>query len=137
MDLAQCVHDLNSEDVAVRRRAAERLAQTADAACAAVPLVRSSGDADEQVREWAVAALENLGRPSPEDVASLAKLLQDPHRDVVYWAATLLGRLEGAAIKAAQPLAAIVAGPTDAVVRQRAAWALGRIGPAATFADGS
>ncbi|MCO6457167.1 MAG: HEAT repeat domain-containing protein, partial [Pirellulaceae bacterium] len=63
-DISSLSSDLSSPDAEVRRAAAERLASLeADARPAAVPLVRCCGDADERVREWAAAALEQMGPP--------------------------------------------------------------------------
>ncbi len=60
---------------------------------AVVPLARACGDQEETVREWAVAALEELGAPPVADLAVRASLLADQSVDVGYWAATLLRRL--------------------------------------------
>jgi HEAT repeat protein len=97
----------------------------------AVALVKATGDDAEEVREYAAAALEEMGPPEVEDVGSLAALLSDSAADAGYWAATLLGRLEANAVPAVPLLAAAVTGSTNMSVRQRAAWALGKIGPPA------
>jgi HEAT repeat protein len=112
--------------------AAQALARLGEGARpAAVPLVRVCGDADEQVRAWAVAALESMGPPSPGDVEALAVMLDDAHPDVGYWSATLVGRrgLQGAA--AVAPLTSALQRSPHAAVRHRAAWALGQLGRAA------
>jgi HEAT repeat protein len=130
--------ELNSSDPVRRRQAAEGLAQLADGARnAAVELARACDDPDEVVREWVVAALEQLGPPRPDDALALTSLVHAPAADVGYWAATLLGRLEGAASTAVAALGQAVAEHPQAAVRQRAAWALGRIGPAARDAAGT
>lgn len=134
MDVAQLVNDLNSAEVGTRRRAAEALAQSANIESAAVALVRAAGDADEEVMEWAHAALEGMGAPSAHDAMALAELLQDASATTGYWAATLLGRLEANAAAAVKPLADTLASATDTSVRQRCAWALGEIGPPAKAA---
>jgi len=133
MSVSDAVNDLNSRDLAVRRRAAEQLAAHPDAG-AAVPLVRACGDADETVREWAVAALEGLGAPEAADAAALAQLLRGGHCHVRYWSATLLGRLGRHAASAVGPLSEATERDSDSAVRQRAAWALGEIGPSAAAA---
>jgi HEAT repeat protein len=130
----QLIDDLNSARVEVRRRAAEHLARHPGAGAATVSLVRACADSDEQVREWAVAALEELGAPSPEDVAALVNLVTAPCSDTAYWAATLLGRLGPPAAASVSQLTRVVESGADAAVRQRAVWALGRIGPAAAAA---
>ena len=123
---------LASDDDEVRRAGAEQLSYLgADAQPAAVALVRAAGDRDELVREYVVAALEELGPPTKEDVTALAELLASDEADVAYWAATLLGRLETAGESAAAMLAAALVPERPLEVRQRAAWALGKIGPAA------
>lgn len=130
---------LGSADAAQRVAAAQRLAQAGEAAaCAAVALVRGCGDAEAEVREWAVAALEDLGPPPADAIAAIVPLVKNPEPLVGYWAATLLGRLGGQlgqdAAGAVTVLAACVASAADLSVRERAAWALGQIGPAAAVA---
>ena len=117
-----------------RAEAAELLCRAGTAAAvAAVPLVQACGDEADGVREWVVAALEELGPPPKTDVPALATLAANAHPLVAYWAITLLGR-SGADASAA---AAVLAGCLESgepPVAQRAAWALGRIGPAAGVA---
>jgi HEAT repeat protein len=127
MDVSLHIDGLNSSAAAERRHAAEQLALAPDAA-AAVSLVRACGDGDEQVREWAVAALEQMGVPDVADAVALAELLAAEPGDVRYWAATLLGRLEEQASGAVGPLIRTLDTDQAPAVRQRAAWALGRIG---------
>ncbi len=127
MDVSQRIDGLNSPELAQRRQAAEQLALDPDAA-AAVPLVRACADSDEQVREWAVAALEQVGAPAIADAVALAELLAGGQGDVRYWSATLLGRLGEQAVPAVKPLICALDSDDDAAVRQRAAWALGRMG---------
>jgi HEAT repeat protein len=129
---------LASTDAAERAAAAERLSQAGeDAAVAAVPLVRGCGDDDERVREAAVAALEDMGPPPADALVPLGDLVG--HRDplVAYWAVTLLGRAGTESAAAVGLLAGCVGSAADVSVRQRAAWALGRIGPAAKPALGA
>ena len=126
MDISDAINDLNSRELAVRRRAAEHLATHPDAA-AAVSLVRICGDGDEQVREWTVAALEGLGVPEAADAAALAELLSDVHRDVRYWSVTLLGRLGPQAASAVGRLSGATGRDADPAVRQRAAWARAKL----------
>ncbi|MDY0170040.1 MAG: HEAT repeat domain-containing protein [Thermoguttaceae bacterium] len=129
-DLTQLVADLSNQDK--RSQAAERLSQLgSEAAPAAVALVRASGDDSEEVREYAVAALEEMGPPRIEDIDHLTSLLGEQKSDLGYWAATLLGRLGNDAVSAVPALASAVVGNHEEAVRQRAAWALGQIGPPA------
>lgn len=128
-DLDQLRESLKSPDVTVRAAAAESLCQAGeDAVAAAVDLVSATGD-EESVQVWAVAALEELGPPAGEHVEALSKLATDPQAIVAYWAITLLGRLEESAASAEPVLAERVLNATDASVRERAVWALGKIGP--------
>ncbi len=134
-DLCQLIAALSDADPARRSEAAEQLSQLGpEASPAAVALARAAGDEAEEVREWAVSALEELGPPPAEQLAELATLLSEGAADTGYWAATLLGRLGADAAAAVDALAAVVAGQADMALRQRAAWALGEIGPPAAGA---
>jgi HEAT repeat protein len=96
--------------------------------------VRVCSDADEQVREHAVAALEDLGPPPADAIAQLVALVDHKDPLVGYWATTLLGRAGEDAESAVPALTKCVDSTADLAVRQRAAWALGKIGPAAAAA---
>ena len=134
-DLSTWINDLAAADAQLRVAAAEQLSRAANARAAAVALVRASDDPDEQVRELAASALEDMGSPAIDDVAALAALLEPPTREAAYWAATLLGRCGEAAAPAVGSLAGLLSNPhAAAAARQRAAWALGEIGPAAAEA---
>jgi HEAT repeat protein len=131
-EIGRLVEQLGAGDPAGRAEAAERLCRAGAAADdAAVPLVRACGDDDDQVREWAVACLEELGPPPQGTVPQLTELAASRHPLVAYWAITLLGRSGQDAATAVTVLAACLGSAGDMSVRQRAAWALGRIGPAA------
>jgi HEAT repeat protein len=131
-DIAALLRRLSAANADERAEAAEGLCRAGEAASrAAVDLVRTCGDADDRVREWAVAALEELGAPSPDATKSLAELAGASDPLVAYWAVTLLGRSGALAASAATVLAGLVDAASDMAVRQRAAWALGKIGPAA------
>ncbi|MFM7183878.1 MAG: HEAT repeat domain-containing protein [Planctomycetota bacterium] len=132
--VSAAIGDLADPDPARRAAAAERLCQAGERArSASVDLVRACGDADESVREWAVAALEAIGPPPPTLVPGLAELATARSQLVAYWAITLLGRSGKDAATVLETLTQCVAS-TDLAVAQRAAWALGRIGPAAAAA---
>ncbi len=63
----------------------------------------------------------------------LSQLLSEQNLDVAYWAATLLGRLGAdkadACAGAVKPLADALQSHPAPAVQERAAWALGQIGP--------
>ena len=126
---------LQSADVAVRRTAAESLSRiAADLAADAEAIVAACRDEDEQVREWLFAALEELPAPPAGCAESLSALLGDQNTNVVYWAVTLLGRMQAAAAPGVPNLSAVLAAHPQITLRQRAAWALGKMGPAAETA---
>lgn len=135
--LADLIANLTSADAEARAAAAEALGQmAADAAPAAVALVEACRDDDDRVREWSVAALEDVGPPAEDAVKPLTLLVGDKNPLAGYWAATLLGRCGEGAASAVGALAKAVDSGADSSVRQRAAWALGQIGPAASAACG-
>ncbi len=134
MDKPTIPDDLNSDDVTKRRAAAEFLSRHQVAAEAILPLVRGAGDEDEQVREWATAALEEMGPPAAAVLDGLIRLLAGGNEQSAYWSATLIGRLGDQGAAAAEPLAAILGGNQPIAVRQRAAWALEKLGPSAACA---
>ncbi|NDC63744.1 MAG: hypothetical protein EBZ59_07135, partial [Planctomycetia bacterium] len=138
-DVAKNIASLGTGTAPERAAAAESLCRAgSDAAPAAVPLVRACGDDDADVREWAVAALEELGPPPRADVATLASLAAADNPLVSYWAITLLGRLGTLLGRSGPDASAAVAALSarlesggDPAAVERAAWALGKIGPAA------
>jgi HEAT repeat protein len=133
-NIARLVGGLESTNADDRAAAAEKLCQMGEsAATAVIPLVRACGDADERVREWAVGALEELGPPPDDVIATLAKLATGSVPLAAYWAVTLLGRAGQAAASTASVLADCLVSD-EAAVAQRAAWALGKLGPAAAVA---
>jgi HEAT repeat protein len=137
MDIQALAKNLSSDEAATRIAAAEELAKLADGAQpAAVALVHAMGDADGAVRDWALAALESLGPPAAEDTDALVKLLTDARLNIAYWAATLIGRLgeDADAAKVVPALVQALNEHADLAVRERAAWALGKIGPSAVDA---
>ncbi len=134
-DVHALVRILESQDLSARTTAAEKLAQLGELAQpAAVALVHAVNSEDEDLREWAVGALEGLGPPATDDVPKLTALLNRPEPDVAYWATTLLGRLKGDAAAAVGPLIEALNTHPATTVRERAAWALGQMGPAAAAA---
>jgi len=134
-DVDGLIARLADPDPLVRRAAAGELARSGEAAAiAAVPLVKACGDADDEVREQAVAALEDLGVPPVAVIADLEKLAAATDPLTAYWAITLLGRSGEAAAAAAATLSERLGPAAAPEVAQRAAWALGKIGPAARAA---
>lgn len=131
-DISHLIADLSSTDLPAKGRAAKALAKLGDEARpAAVPLVREAGCLDETVREWVISALEGLGPPAEEELPALKDLIASPDGEVAFWAITLLGRLEAKAAPAVPELIEALQTSPDLFVRQKAAWALGEIGPAA------
>ncbi len=138
-DITLLVEQLAAHDADRRAEAAELLCRLVcrlgkAAAGATLDLVTACCDEDERVREWAVAALEEIGPPPRGMTARLAEFVAGPNPLAAYWAATLLGRSGQDAATAVAVLAACVGSAADPSVRQRAAWALGKIGPAAAAA---
>jgi HEAT repeat protein len=134
-DVSHLIAELRAASAATRSQAAEQLSHLGTGASeAAVPLVQACADGEDEVRQWAAAALEELGAPLASDLEPLIALLQDEQGDVGYWAVTLLGRLGSEAAAAVPVLAGVLASNRDLAVRERAAWALGQIGPPAAAA---
>ena len=133
--IAEWIAKLAAADAATRADAAEHLCRAGlDAVPAAVPLVKACGDADDQARDWAVAALEELGSPPPDAIGDLTALVGSGNALVAYWATTLLGRSGQAAAAATGALATVLDSGGDPAVAERAAWALGKVGPRAASA---
>jgi HEAT repeat protein len=129
VDVTQLVAELKSDDVGSRRSAAEKITQHGgDLRAVAIELIEACADTDEEVREWVVAALEELDTPSENDLSDLAELLADESDDVGYWAATLIGRLRKAAVPAVPALITTLGEAKGLATQQRVAWALGKIG---------
>ena len=86
----------------------------------------------QEVSEGSVVAALEEAEPSFDALDGLVSLLNGPNDDAAYWAATLIGRLGDQAAPAAEQLGALVGGEASQAVRQRAAWALEKIGPSAS-----
>lgn len=92
MTLDELIRALASDDVAVRRAAADEAVLDPDLANeAAVPLLDALDDDDDEVRSLIGSALEEAGRPDVDPHVLLARM-NYPDDDVQFWAATLLGR---------------------------------------------
>ena len=81
-----------------------------------------------------MAALEEFGKPGDNTISQLADLAESSHPLIAYWAVTLLGRSGEEGSAAVPSLIACLDRNRPIEVRQRAAWAIGKIGPAATGA---
>jgi HEAT repeat protein len=101
---------------------------------AAVALVEAFDGVDDATHERVVAALERLGPPRAADLDLLMALLRSPTLDTAYWAAMLIGCLESEAAPAVPGLVEALGTHPELAVRQRSAWALGQVGPAAAAA---
>lgn len=131
-EIATLVTRLGDPVAATRLDAAERLCRAGEAAAsAAIALVKACGDDEPEVRDWAVAALEELGPPPDGTTPELQALIDRGEPLVAYWAITLLGRSGQAAATAVNTLTGCLTSASDPAVAQRAAWALGKIGSAA------
>ncbi len=135
-DVSSLMAALGSPEETARAEAAERLSQLDpdEIRAAALILVEACGDDSEAVREAAVGALEEMGPPDPEVLDGLTALLADAGADTGYWAATLIGRLGPDATAAVPGLVTALETSPHQNGRQRAAWALGKIGPGAAAA---
>ncbi|MCE9605013.1 MAG: hypothetical protein K8U03_08940 [Planctomycetia bacterium] len=130
-DVAAWLIQLKSTSAGQRADAARHFATLGEhvaAVAAAIPLVEACADSDDQVRQWAEAALESFGPPRVKDVVPLAALAGRENLSQAFWAATLLGRLGQCAAGACDALQQVAATHADAAVAKRAAWALGKIG---------
>ncbi|MDG2015126.1 MAG: HEAT repeat domain-containing protein [Pirellulaceae bacterium] len=128
-DLDKWRGDLQNQDAETRAAAAEHLCQAGEGVAeAAVDLVKACGD-EESVQVWAVAALEEMGPPPVSTIPQLIELANDHQSIVAYWAITLLGRAEDASSQSEGVLTELLLTAGDISVRERAAWALGRLGP--------
>ena len=82
----------------------------------------------------ATATLEAIGPPTVADVDPLRELVRNEHADVSYWAAILLGQLEGHSAAAVTSLVNSLHNESALATAKRIAWAVGKIGPRAAQA---
>lgn len=126
-EVKELAERLGDKQLVVRAAAAEQLCQLGpQAQAAAASLVIATGD-DESVSVWAVAALEDLGAPAASDIAELTAMATHSHELIAYWAVTLLGRLAPDNAQSEQALVTALEKSPHLAVRQRAAWALGKL----------
>ena len=134
--------ELASKDAKARRNAAFALGKYGPQATAAVPaLIKTLKDSDAAVREAAASALGEIGPSDHEEtIPNLVEVLaNDSSTGVRRSAAIALGTLGKSASAPEDDLTRPVRaalekalGDREALVRQNACWALGRIGPGKT-----
>lgn len=131
--LASLKEHLSHPEASVRRAAVRGLVSAGRTqAGVTVAVLRLITDPDESTRHWAGTALGQVVWPAPHELDELIALLrQTCDGEVEYWTATMLGRLGVAAARAAGPLAGVLLDSACLAARERAAWALAEIGPAA------
>lgn len=125
-EIIQCL----SDDTHPQRSKAAEAAMTLGEAAAPAAAVLAAHAGDSDIGEPCIAALEDLGPPPVEAIGALAALLTADELPA-YWAATLIGRLGADGAPAAKQLSQAASGVAPLAVRERAVWALGKIGPAA------
>jgi HEAT repeat protein len=134
-DLSRLIAQLEGTDAEAQIAAANELASRGrDAQGAIVALVRTVGIPNEEVLEACTAALEEAGPPTADQIRPLMPLVSDCSGDIAYWAVTLIGRAGAEAAPALPALVQVLESDADLPVRERAAWALGEIGPGAKSA---
>ena len=138
MHIDKLIESLSNPEIAHVRNAAQELAGLGEKAQpAAIALIGACHSQDTEVREWSVAALEQMGPPSIEAVDSLISHIDNQEELADYWAITLLGRLGPDAAVAAECLGQTLENSSYSSVCQRAAWALRELGPSAKPAQDS
>lgn len=146
-DVAQLVNALKSTDTDQRRSAARELADLGGEAKAAAPALieAMTTDSDLFVRRFAAQAVGKVGADPKVAVPALTALLNDKHKELNEAAVEALGRMGAPAVPALSEALKGGAGPRrvrpgqnvpdgSALVRSKAAAALGRIGPDAKAA---
>ncbi|RPH81274.1 MAG: HEAT repeat domain-containing protein [Planctomycetaceae bacterium] len=123
-------------EVVIRRNAIrELLAHSSAITGLTAVVVRLVADRDEAVRATATECLEKIVKPGVEEVTELTTLLRETcDGEVEYWAATMLGRIGFPAERSVGALASVLLDSPCLAARERAAWALGQIGPGARAA---
>jgi hypothetical protein len=134
--LAALKSELTHSDVRRRCDAVRKVAQgTRDQSGVTASVIRLVADTDEEVRDWACESLESRIVPMPNEVSELIELLRETNDgEIEYWTATMLGRLGMVASSATGVLATCLLDSRCLAARERAAWALSEIGPAARAA---
>lgn len=95
-------------------------------------------DRDEVIRDLATELLDRWVQPTAVELGVLMQTLRETtDGELEYWAATLVGRLGPQAAPATGLLATVLLDSACLAARERAAWALSQIGPAARAATNS
>lgn len=129
LEPSQIIQDLGAKDLETRLAATEACAKSPDIAkTAIIPLCHLTADVNEEVAQWAAAALEELGPPASEELDALVALFT-AEEATAYWAVTLVGRLQPTDLAIPKQLAQLVEKETTPQeVQNRAIWAIGQIG---------
>jgi len=92
-------------------------------------------DPDEQTRHWACESLDRVVKPEVNELTDLIDTLRSTKDgEIEYWTATMIGRLGPSAAAATATLATVLLDSSCLAARERAAWAITQIGPAARSA---
>ena len=137
MDVAQATANLKSSDAAVRAAAAEQLAHLEDGAQAAGPaLAVATADGDESVRAVGHRRARVTRTASGRRHRGTRQIASRHAAGCRLLGGHILGRLGDGAGDAKTVTALITAlnSHPEAAVRERAAWALGQVGPGALAA---
>jgi hypothetical protein len=136
--LAERLERLRHGDVAARTAAARELAQASPVpAAATADLVKAlEHPYDDRWTPWVESALENIESPPPHQALLLVEVLlrfqsDSGHVDAAFWAITMLGRMGMAGTAGLAALLALLERDDFPQLQFKAAWALGKLGPAA------
>lgn len=88
---------------------------------------------DESAQSFATEALENCGPPGVNELPFLLKQLESTSSTTIYWASTLLGRMNATGNIDRRPIQSAlckvaVNEALDLSARERAVWAIGELG---------
>lgn len=135
MDIAKPENrsELENPNPNIRYQALQTLTEQSPSLGSLAPeLLRASNDPSPTIQQFAIAKLEDLEDPDPSQVADILRYVQRPaDSETVYWGITLIGRMGADGAEAVPMLAGVLANSPFLHVREKAAWALGQIGPAA------
>ncbi len=130
---------LHAGEAELRRAALRELLREGGAATESLrwvlPLVV---DHDGPTRDLAAEVLDKIARPAAQELGGLMQTLRETtDGELEYWATTLIGRLGPLGAPATGLLATVLLDSACLAARERAAWALAEIGPAARAAMNS